>query len=138
MKVFRLPEEESFFPQITPLVDIVLLVLIFFLVTATYSSVPQQIDVSLPETGITDRQVQTRLRLFITADGNYRLQERRVSAEEITAALEEKMADAPEPAVLLISADRRVEYQVLIDLIEKARHAGIDNFGFEVTLRRGR
>ncbi len=136
MKVFRLPEEESFFPQITPLVDVVLLVLIFFLVTATYTSVPQQIDVSLPETGITDRQVQTRLRLFITADGDYRLQDRRVAEDQISAALEQVAAEAPEPAVLLISADRRVEYQLLIDLIEKARLSGIDNFGFEVTLRR--
>ncbi|MGM0380562.1 MAG: ExbD/TolR family protein [bacterium] len=138
MKVFRLPEEESFFPQITPLVDIVLLVLIFFLVTATYSSVPRQIDVDLPETGAADRQVQTELRLFITADGSFRLQDRQIPADEVSETLQKVVGNVQGPAVLLISADRRVRYQTLIELVEKARRAGIDNFGFEVTLRGNR
>ena len=138
MDVYRVPEEDSFSIKMTPLVDIVLLVLIFFLVTTTYSQIHQQVDVDLPETGVADAAVESQIQLFITRTGRYRLEGEEVSPGEISTALADVARETPREPVLLISADRGVEYETLINLVEEARGAGIANIGFGVSARRGR
>lgn len=137
MEIYRLDESESFFPKITPMVDIVLLVLIFFLVTATYSSVPKKLDVQLPQAGATDGQISTEVRLFLAADGRIRLKGKWLEEGELLSALNrlKKTVDKP---VLLISADARSRHQRLVDIITRAKQAGISDFGFEITLKRGK
>lgn len=134
MKVYRLDDSESFFPQIVPMVDIVLLVLIFFLITATYTTIPQQLDVSLPETEVTDGPAATEVRLFLAADGRVRLAGEWLEREQLEEAFQRLSADIEQP-VILISADSRSRHQWLVDVMSGARAAGIEDFGFEVTLR---
>ncbi|MFP4687417.1 MAG: ExbD/TolR family protein [bacterium] len=134
MKVFRLEDADNFSPRITPLVDVVLLVLIFFLITATYKSVPHKLDVQVPEAALGDGQITTELRLFITAEGRFRLQDRWVSDDRLVAALRDIKEKQQHSPVLLISADSRARHQRLVDVVVAARQAGIEDFGFEITL----
>ncbi len=134
MEIKRLDESEDFFPQITPMVDIVLLVLIFFLITATYSSVPKKLDVKLPEAGAADGQIATEVRLFLSASGRIRLKGRWLERGDLLPALKQMKKSMKNP-VLLISADARSRHQRLVDIIARAKQAGISNFGFEITLR---
>ncbi|MFB6356333.1 MAG: ExbD/TolR family protein [bacterium] len=135
MNVFKLEESESFFPQITPLVDVVLLVLIFFLITATYSNVPQELKLNLPEAGASDGQVATELRMFLTRDGKVRFRGEWYKRQKMLPVFK-KLKKKHKSPVLLISADQRSAHQHLVDLIVQAKQAGIKNFGFEIVLRK--
>jgi len=134
MNVFKLDDDESVFPQITPLVDVVLLVLIFFLVTATFADIPKELDLQLPEAGSYDAQVTAEIRMFITNDGRFRLQNRWVEQNELLDVLRSIRKNNDNP-VLLISADARTAHQSLIDAIVSAKEAGIEDFGLEIVLR---
>lgn len=134
MNVFKLDEEENFFPQITPLVDVVLLVLIFFLVTATFANVPQELNLELPSASASDGQVATELRMFVTADGRIRFQNQWIDKENVLAVLKNIQQEEKNP-VLLVSADARTAHQHLVDIIVTAKQAGIENFGFEIVLK---
>jgi biopolymer transport protein ExbD len=135
MKVFRVEDDDNLSPRITPLVDVVLLVLIFFLITATYKSVPQKIDVQVPEATLGDGQITTELRLFVTARGRFRLSDRWVAPEQLSSVLKNIKEQRTASPVLLISADSRTRHQSLVDAVVAARQAGIENFGFEITLK---
>lgn len=136
MNVFKLDEEDNFFPQITPLVDVVLLVLIFFLVTATFSNVPQELDLQLPEASSSDGQVASEFRMFITPEGRVRFEDQWIKQKNILSILKNIKQQNKNP-VLLISADARTAHQHLVDVIVSAKQAGIEDFGFEIVLDEG-
>lgn len=134
MNVFELEDEDNFFPQITPLVDVVLLVLIFFLVTATFANVPQELGLDLPEASASDGQVATEYRMFVTSEGRIRFQNEWVEKQEVLPVLK-RIQETSDNPVLLISADARTAHQHLVDLIVSAKQAGIEDFGFEIVLK---
>jgi biopolymer transport protein ExbD len=134
MNVFELDDDENFLPQITPLVDVVLLVLIFFIVTTTFANVPKELDLELPEASASDGQVASELRMFVTSDGRVRFRNQWVEQSELLAVLKRLKQNRQNP-VLLISADARTAHQHLVDVIVSAKQAGIENFGFEIVLK---
>lgn len=133
MNVFELEDDENFLPQITPLVDVVLLVLIFFLVTSTFANVPQELNLELPEASASDGQVASQLRMFVTDDGRVRFQNQWIKKDELLPVLKRIQEEKQNP-VLLISADARTAHQHLVDVIVSAKQAGIQDFGFEIVL----
>lgn len=133
MNVFKLDDDDNFFPQITPLIDVFLLVLIFFLVTATYSKIPQKLDVDLPEAAQSDGETATRHRIYITRDGRYKYRDQWIKPDRLTNRLKTIQQTNDRP-VLLISADSRSEHQKLVDVIVSAKQAGIQDFGFEIVM----
>ncbi len=131
MNVDRLEEDESYFPAITPLIDVVLLVLIFFIVTATYAEVPDELDLTLPEAATADTESMAEANLFITEDGRYRFEGSWYEEDELPGVFRSYREDARR-TVLLISADARSNHQYVVTALGAARQAGIDDVGFEI------
>jgi len=72
--------------------------------------------------------------VFITAGGRFRLRDRWVAPEQLSSVLKNIKEQRTVSPVLLISADSRARHQSLVDVVVAARQAGIENFGFEITL----
>jgi len=109
--------------NITPLVDVLLVLLIIFMVTAPMLSRP--VSVSLPQ--ISDRVVEVKPRvldLAVAADGSLRLDDRPMSQAQVLRQLDEA-ATADARTQLRIRADASAEYQQLVSATALARRSGI-------------
>jgi len=116
--------------NVTPLVDIVLVLLIIFMVTTTYM-VRAQINVDLPRAASGESEVQKTLTFQVRKDGTYLLDNRSVTLERIGAEVARTLEDNPELRAV-IAADKHVEYRRVIDLIDTLKNNGLDKFALNI------
>lgn len=110
--------------NVTPLVDVMLVLLIIFMVTAPLLSRP--LDLSLPQsTPPTDVAKPTILSLDVAADGSFRLDDRPMSARDLAARLDDALRSDPR-TVLTMSAAPEADYQQVVSALAQVRAAGID------------
>jgi biopolymer transport protein TolR len=113
--------------NVTPFVDVMLVLLIIFMVTAPL--LQQGIDVDLPET--TTQPIRVRdepLILTVEADGSYHLGRTAVPEGELVAKLE-SIFDARGSKELFLRADRKAAYGVVVKAMAAARQAGSTQLG---------
>jgi biopolymer transport protein TolR len=113
--------------NVTPFVDVMLVLLIIFMVTAPLMQ--QGIDVDLPET--TTQPIRVRsdpLILSVKADGSYFLGRKSVSLEELVPKLE-AVFDARGSYDLFLRADKKAPYGVVVKAMAAAREAGSKQLG---------
>lgn len=116
--------------NITPLVDIILVVLIIFMVTAT-SIVKAQIGVDLPKAASGQAEMRTTLVFKVTDEGKYLLDTAPVTIEQIAQKVKaEKAKDKEVRAV--IAADKGVQYGKVIELIDTIKLNGIEKFALNI------
>jgi biopolymer transport protein ExbD len=109
--------------NITPLVDVMLVLLVIFMVTAPLLS--RSIDLSLPQPSpetITAKPLQ--LRLNVMADGSYRLDDRPVGLADLRQRLEEASVSDPR-AVLSVETASDADYQPVVTALAAARNSGL-------------
>ncbi len=112
--------------NITPLVDVMLVLLVIFMVTAPLLSQP--INAMLPQR--TDRQVEQQppndLVLKVGLAGAYTLDDRPVTLAALRGLLEDARVSDPK-TVLQVEAVEGAEYQALVSALAKADASGIRN-----------
>jgi biopolymer transport protein ExbD len=112
--------------NVTPLVDIVLVLLIIFMVTATYIVNPA-IKVELPKAASGDETVKTTLGLTLTREGVLHVNgEPRTEAEARTIIQAAVRANSQIQAI--VSADRHVSHGDWVHLVDLAKLAGVRRF----------
>jgi len=114
--------------NITPLIDVLLLLLIFVMMSSTFRSRPG-FDVQLPEAAAAETQEQDDdLELTIDESGAYFLSEGpggKLSIELLTGLLQAEARDAGgDPGALVIRADERVPYAAIMHALDIAYGAG--------------
>jgi biopolymer transport protein TolR len=120
--------------NVTPLVDVMLVLLIIFMVTATYI-VNRSIEVSLPQAESGTTQVQTQNLAFVLDRDSYLfLDGKPISFAELPAqiALAKKQAKNPSKLQALISADQKTPHGDVIHLIDEVKKNGISEFAINV------
>ena len=111
--------------NVTPLVDVMLVLLIVFMVTMPVMT--HSLNVNLPSNrGSVSVQADQAMRLEVDANGSYRLNDQAVSVDDLTNRLQQ--GDVKE-ATLAISADKSVPCDYVARAISAARQAGISKFG---------
>ena len=115
--------------NVIPLIDILLVMLIFLASTTAFTRYTQ-LEVVLPEAGVSAAPVQATT-LAISEDGRYALDGRLIDAPTPTALAQvlRQSVKGPEPTVL-INADGRASHQSVINAMEAARMAGIERVNF--------
>jgi biopolymer transport protein ExbD len=107
--------------NVTSLIDVVFLLLIFFVVTSTFLERPG-IDLSLPEAGSSASEV-AEVSVRIAADGGLYVDASPVTPEQLTEVLGARLREAGTTEVTL-EADRRVPHGRVVAAMDAARKAG--------------
>jgi len=116
--------------NITPLVDIFLVLLIIFMIT---SSVIDQREIALqvPKAANAGSQAPKASGLMVDKNGETYLDGQKLDTASITAVLRGAVARDPDHQVL-IEADRDLRYQSVVDVIDLVRGAGITKYALQV------
>ena len=113
--------------NVTPLVDVMLVLLIIFMVTAPMMM--EGVEVNLPQT--TAKSIKTRedpLILTINKKGEIFLEDRRIKLEDLEAKVK-TISKYRRGTEVLLRADREVPYGFVIKAIAGVKRAGIDKLG---------
>lgn len=112
--------------NVTPLVDIVLVLLIIFMMTASYIVRPA-IDVNLPKAATAEQKPNTSLVLVISREGRTFLNNQEVTAQQIRGFIKEELRQGKEPEAVL-AADAAVPHGQMVALIDLIREEGLTKF----------
>lgn len=118
--------------NLTPLIDVVFLLLIFFMVSTTFTQ-ESEISIDLPEAkGKLESTERTVVEISIDAQGRYFINRQQVlnsQLETVKRAISKAAAGAKEPQ-LIISADRNTPHQAVIRAMDAARQLGYVHLTF--------
>jgi biopolymer transport protein ExbD len=120
--------------NVTPLVDVVLVLLIIFMVTATYI-VRASIEVDLPRAAHGGEAVGTVLSVVLTREGRVFLDGVARSEDELVARTREAVSRDADARVV-ISADRGALHGAVVRVIDLVRGAGATRFAIHVERER--
>jgi len=118
--------------NITPLIDVVFLLLIFFMVSTTFER-QSEIEVTLPEAAI-DAPVEDQFVIEVTvnAQGTYFVNGQRVINTQ-TATLKQamlKVAEGRQDPPIIVSADANATHQAVVRVMDAARQLGFVHLSF--------
>jgi biopolymer transport protein TolR len=120
--------------NMVPFIDVMLVLLIIFMVTAPLIS-PSMID--LPSVGKAAKQPDMVVQVVIgkgeTLELKIQDKTSRTTLKDVAAAVNRAQAGASNPAVV-ISADRSVKYEVVVKVIDILQRAGVQRVGLSVQL----
>lgn len=133
----RLQTEQDEEPEInlTSLIDVVFLLLIFFMVSTTFSRLTE-LEIQLPEATEAEREEKESrtLQLVIDVQGRYFINDNRLvndRPETLRRALEKELAAAgDEVPPVVISADARTPHQAVITAMDVAQQVGLRRLSF--------
>jgi len=119
--------------NVTPLVDIILVLLIIFMVTAPLLH-RRALHVNVPKAAKSERVATQALSVEFDAKGEIRLEGRRLVLQDMVHEL--SLAAARDPSVhVAVAADRSLPYGEVVRLLDAIRGAGVLRVGLEVKPR---
>jgi biopolymer transport protein ExbD len=111
--------------NLTPMLDVVFIMLIFFIVTASFVK-EAGIEVSRPPAATAERQERGNILIAITSNNQIWIDRRQVSAKALRSNIERLHAENPGGSVV-IQADEKSENGLLVQVMDAARLAGVKN-----------
>jgi biopolymer transport protein ExbD len=125
----RLEEPEI---NLIPFIDVLLVVLIFLMLSTTYSRFTE-LQINLPAADADKlRERPAEIIVAVAADGRYTIDKKPVdgrSVEQLTAQLVAAAAGRNEP-VVIVSADALAAHQTVVNVLDAARRAGLARLTF--------
>lgn len=115
-----------------PLIDLLLVILIFLMVTTTYSRF-SELQVSLPQAeGKAEEKKNAELRVEVSRGGDYVVNGRRPDDKSVAALakLLQTLSAGKQNPVVIISADAQATHQSVVSVMEAARVAGLSQLTF--------
>lgn len=134
MKIQRLKRKNSknLILDMTPLIDVVFLLLIFFMVATTFQDVDSSVNIELPKSSsehkITIKTLEVKINkdleiYLIVKDLNGKNEMMKVDQGDLKEKLGQKL-ELTEDKNVIVSADKSVNYQSLIEVLDIAKEAG--------------
>jgi biopolymer transport protein ExbD len=131
MNFRRHARPEVFGFQIAPMVDILLVLLVFFIVTWNFSLSEKELDVKIP-TASNSRETDPyvgQVVVNVKADGSIVFNRQPISDEELVAKLKELAKLYPDQAVIL-RGDQNANYKYIVNVLDLCKQANIWNVAF--------
>lgn len=119
----NLMDEEEANIDMTPMLDVVFIMLIFFIVTASFVK-EAGIDVNRPEASTAVSKPRANILVAISATGEIWINKRKVDDRAIQANIERLRAENPQGTVV-IQADKLATTEKLIKVMDASRAAGV-------------
>ncbi len=122
----RLELPEDFIP-LASTADIMFLLMIFFLVTTTFTAEKEKgINMQLPDTVVQEEIPSENVAVTVDRDDRVLLDGREIKVEEVGRLVKEKLSAHPERFVV-IKSDQTVKYGKVVDVLDELFQAGIHN-----------
>ncbi|NOZ52320.1 MAG: biopolymer transporter ExbD [Gammaproteobacteria bacterium] len=118
--------------NITPLIDVVFLLLIFFMVSTTFDR-ESEIDVTLPEaTQDVPQKKNETIEITISSEGVFYINSQRVINTQLSTLKQAllKVANGREDPPIIISADAQTAHQAVVTVMDAARQLGFVHLSF--------
>jgi len=119
--------------NMTPMIDVVFLLIIFFLVSSHLAQQEAHLELPLPvaKSGGDDEDPDApRITVNVLEDGEYRLGGRRVDENTLLQRLQLRQAEEDEPVLVKIRTSRRAAYRHLTPVLAACAKSGIDRVTF--------
>jgi Biopolymer transport protein len=117
------PEEEAQAIDLTPMLDVVFIMLIFFIVTATFIK-ETGIEVNRPEATTWDEKKRASILIAVNSNNEIWIDKSRVDPRGVRQAIERLLAENPNGTVV-IQSDSEASIELLVDVTNAAREAGV-------------
>ena len=123
-------EEEEAAIDMTPMLDIVFIMLIFFIVTTVFV---KEAGIEVIKPGGSEAVMPKNANIFIaiTEDGKVWMDKREIDIDSVRANLDRLMAEQPSD-VLIIQADENAEHGIVMQVMDQIKAAGIDRISIAV------
>ncbi|ACO04265.1 MAG TPA: biopolymer transporter ExbD [Persephonella sp.] len=128
-KFSRLEDNSNFIVDMTALVDIAFIIILFLGIVSTLAPI-SSINVELPKATAEKTSVEP-LKIIVDKEGNYYIRNKKVSEKEIAEYIKSQTSKS-----LVIIADRRVQYGKVVKVMDIAKQNGIEEIN--IATRRGR
>ncbi len=131
----REPEKAEF--QLAPMVDVVFLLLIFFITTMQLTQSERELNVSVPvaEEGADAQQSVGEIIVNVRENGEVVVDQSVMDKSQLFAKLQ-RIAAVHKNQAIRIRGDGKVEYQKIVEVIDVCQKAGIPNISFATQVRK--
>ena len=126
----RPPEDPEI--NLIPFIDVLLVILIFLMLTTTYSKV-SELKINLPTANAQARKSRpAEVVVLVAADGRYMVNQRMLAGRgiETLAASLSQVAGNAKDTVVIINADAQASHQSVINVMDAARRVGLTQLTF--------
>jgi biopolymer transport protein ExbD len=116
--------------ELTPMIDVVFLLMIFFLVASKLDEADRSIDVILPQASAA-KPLTSKPREFvinIDREGNYFAGARPVRLEDLQQLLRQSAADNPQRQTVIVRADENTAHKFVVGAMDACVQAGIEDY----------
>lgn len=116
--------------NVTPMVDVMLVLLIIFMVITPMLQNKVSVEMAKVENAVAmpDADKEDAIVVAVTRDGGVFLGQNKVALSELGQKVSEKLADKPGKTIY-VRADARAQYKAVEDAIDNVRTAGVDSVG---------
>lgn len=123
------PQLDSGKPEITmaPLIDVVFLLLIFFMVTTVFPE-NRGLVIEKPETKISEPLAMKKMTFLVSPEGKVEFQNNLIDTNDIERLVRERLAFSPDTAVLL-QVDKRASTGIFIKILDACKAGGAKQVG---------
>ena len=122
---FHNPRQEKKALDLTPMIDVVFLLLIFFMLTSIYAR--PVLPLELPEAESCVPQRNQEIVISIEGDGELTLNQSPVTMDELQTALVQELGRESEEKAVCLAADKSVEFGLAVRVMDVAKKAGAQN-----------
>ena len=124
--------------NVTPMVDVMLVLLIIFMVITPMLQNKVAVDMAKVEnpTPMPDADKEDAIVVAITRDGGVFMGQNKVATSELGAKVRDRLADTPGKQIF-VRADARAQFRAVEDAIDAVRTAGVDEVGLLTQKREG-
>jgi biopolymer transport protein ExbD/biopolymer transport protein TolR len=124
--------------NVTPMVDVMLVLLIIFMVITPMLQNKVQVDMAKVDNAapMADADKEDAIVVAVTRDGGVFLGQNKVAVTELGTQVIEKLADKPGKQIF-VRADARAQYRSVEDAIDAVRTAGVDDVGLLMEKKEG-
>lgn len=117
------PQEEAQAIDLTPMLDVVFIMLIFFIVTATFIKETGQ-DVERPDALMSDPKPAATILIAVNATNEIWIDKKKVDPRGVKVVIERMRTDNPKGTVS-IQADKQADIKFVVDVAKAAQEAGV-------------
>lgn len=118
-------------PDITPLIDVMFFLLVFFMVFSTIKTEPMGLDVELPRAVTGTAQTSTSFEVLVDKSGAFYVGGRKVTGAELEQHFIERVRVNPDIFVI-VKADKEVRYEHVVKALDHLRSVGGYRLGLAV------